>query len=271
MEEIHGTMNRDGLAEATATIHSDPIARIMAIELEAMRTTEPAFKPKFLKAYARKKLLDMKISDISPRAFLAAEKRHAKRVGVMLRKGDKVGAYAHQFQRMVNHHLATEAMRFQKNQDSRLRVFRKYQNKTKKFPTIDADYIDALRNVLDVYDFGSRLSAERMQREIIQSNLDKLQEVIDFVENEKIVEDTFLEVPQWILDKQKASNWQDITAREFTELYNTVKLLETQGRLKKKLKVGREDRARAEVQAEMMWHSMTDQKQYFRAYDQKRI
>lgn len=252
MEEIHGTMNRDGLAEATSTVHSDPIARIMAIELEAMRTTEPAFKTKFLKAYARKKLLDMKISDISPRAFLAAEKRHAKRVGVMLRKGDKVGAYANQFQRMINHHLATEAIRFQKNQDSRLRLFRKYQNKTKKFPTIDADYIDALRNVLDVYDFGSRLSAERMQREIIQANLDKLQEVIDFVENEKLAEDTFLEVPQWILDKQKASNWQDITAREFTELYNTVKLLETQGRLKKKLKVGREDRDRAEVQAEMM-------------------
>ena len=90
MREKHGDIDDAAIDAAIASIHEqDGIAKTMATELAALRTSEKAINPKFVKAYAAEKILNTKVGLASPRAYLAAEKRHAKAAGKALRKGDR--------------------------------------------------------------------------------------------------------------------------------------------------------------------------------------
>ena len=244
MQELHGSMDMQGQEEATASVHGEHVAKVLAAELDALRTTQPAFKLKFVRAYAKTKLNRMRLSEVRPYKFLASEKRHAKEAAQALKKGERVTAYQHQFQRLVNHYLALEAIKAERTTNKQRRDMKVYQNPKKKFPSIDARYVDAIKAHLKVVDFGAKLSDRR--RALVE-----LQAINTFIQEAEENDGAILQLPQWMTDKDAKTNLNDLTYGEFIELYDSVKTLEKQGRLAKKLKVGQENRERNAVIAEM--------------------
>ncbi|QDP54901.1 MAG: hypothetical protein Unbinned3065contig1002_3 [Prokaryotic dsDNA virus sp.] len=244
MQELHGSMDVQGQEEATASVHGDHVAKVLAAELTALRTTQPAFKIKFIRAYAKGKLNRMKVSEVRPYKFLAAEKRHAKEAAAAVKKGDRVAAYQHQFQRLVNHYLALEALRAEKKLNTQRRSMKVYQNPKKKFPNIDARYVDAIKAHLEIVDFSAEVSDRR--RALVE-----LQAINQFIQEAEENDGAILQLPQWLTVKDTKENLNDMTYGEFIELYDSVKTLEKQGRLAKKLKVGQETRDRNKVIGEM--------------------
>tara|TARA_R110000823_G_scaffold16897_7_gene53888 strand:+ start:5256 stop:14153 length:8898 start_codon:yes stop_codon:yes gene_type:complete len=246
MREKHGDIDDAAIDAAIASIHEqDGIAKTMATELAALRTSEKAINPKFVKAYAAEKILNTKVGLASPRAYLAAEKRHAKAAGKALRKGDRSLAYTHQFQRLINHYMAAEAQRLKSVRDKQLSYIRKFQQGRKKWPGIEADYVDAIRAKVNIHNLGSKTSTKK-RIEAEQAAF------TDFLARAKEDDGAIFDIPEWIKAKDKLVHFRDLTVGEFKELHDVVKQLERQGRNAKKLIMGDEALERDVLVAKML-------------------
>lgn len=245
MHDKYGDMDVDGEVEAIASVHGDHTAKVLAFELAALRTTEKALDLAFLKAYARKRVLDATVEETRATKYLTAEKRHARAAGVALRKGDRAEAYKHQFQRLVNHYMAAEAQRFQKKRDKQLAYMREFQKPKKQYKGLDADYVDNIKAIVAAYDFGPKVSKARREKAELQS-------VHEFVQAQMAGEDAILSLPEWLTLKDSQTHFRDLTVGEFNELHDSIKQMEKQGRLKKKLIVAGELRDRQEVIAQLL-------------------
>ena len=244
MAQEHGSMDLQGQEEAVASVHGDHVAKGLAAELEALRTTEPAFKLQFVRAYARNKLNRMPVGDVKAFKFLTAEKRSARMARAALKKGDKAEAYRHQFQRLVNHYLAREAIKAERTLQKQRRALKDYQNPKKKFPGVDAKYVDKIKEIVAVIDFEAPVSDRRRA-------LAELQAIQEFILEAQEVDGAVIELPQWLQDKDALENMRDMTYGRFVETYEMMRALEKQGRLAKKLRLGKELRDRQEVISEM--------------------
>lgn len=245
MEERHGLLEDDLAAEAVTAVHGgDGMGRILAAELAALRTTEQAIDTKFVKAYARKKLGKVKIADIRPDKYLAAERRHAKAAGKAVRQGNRKDAYKEQFQRLVNHYMAKEAQRRQSRFAKDRDYLSNFKRPRKKFPGIDAKYVDRIKQELDLIDFGPRMSdRKRLRLEMAAIN--------DWILRRAEEDGAVLEAPAILQQADRTTNWRDMTLDEFESTVDWVKQLEQQGRLLKKLRFGKERRDRQEVLAQL--------------------
>jgi hypothetical protein len=244
MEAEHGSVDLQGQEEATASIHGDHAAKVMMTELTALRTTEPAFKPQFIKAYAQNKINRMRAADVRPYKFLVAERRSAQAAKEALRKGDKVTAYKHQFQRLVNHQIAMVAINAEKDTIKQQRYMRKFKKKGAKFRNIEARYVDRIKAAVSMLDFDAPVS-ER-QRYMVE-----MKALHDFFVDAQQTDGAVFKIPRWLEDKDRLTNVREMTHGEFVETYELVRSLEKQGRLAKKLRRGKEQRDRQQLIAEM--------------------
>ena len=233
MKREFGSMDDTGEQDAIASIHGDHTAKLLAAELAALRTTEPAFKAAFIRQYAIEQLAGTQINDIKHHVFSAAEKRHAKAAGRALRKGDRAEAYKHQFQRLVNHRLAAEALRARSDIDKKGAFLRDLQ-KGKKRPKMEAGYMASIQTLLAATDFRAPIGDKKRLRI-------ELAAMAQFMEEAQENDGAVFNMPDWLLAKDALTNVRDMTYQEFLELHEAVKTLEKQGRLAKHLRLGQED------------------------------
>ena len=248
MEEAHGSIASDVESEALASAYSEKTAQVLAAELTALRTTEPAFKQVFVRAYARDRLLALPTAEARPYRFLAAEKRHANMAGDALKRGDRVDAYKHQFQRLVNHYMATEAIKAEKDIEKKTRYLRTFTKAGKKFPAIEAEYVTNILRILATVNFG-RGKAGRQNRD------SEINALIEFINESAKRDGSILDAPEWLIDKTADSannNVRKMSYERFLQLHETVKRYEKQGRVANTIRKGDEDIRRAEVKAELL-------------------
>jgi hypothetical protein len=247
MEEEHGSIESSGETEALASAYSDKTAQVLAAELAALRTTEPAFKQAFVRAYARDRLLEMPSAQIRPYRFLAAEKRHANMAGDALRRGDRVAAYQHQFQRLVNHYMATEALKAQLDIEKKTRYLKAFTKRGKKFPTIEADYVDNILRILAAVNFGQGAAGQ-------QSRFNEIVALQEFIEEKQAADGSLLDVPAWLTDTtgSVANSTREISYLQFLQLHETIKRYEQQGRAANKILRGDEELSLAEGKASLL-------------------
>jgi hypothetical protein len=245
MKKEHGSIDDTGDQEAIASIHGDHIAKVMAAELQALRTSEPAFKPAFIRQYAADKISNMKTGEIKHHLFTAAERRHAKLAKQAIKSGDKATAYKHQFQRLVNHRLAEASLKARSDIDKKQTYLKKFGNKKKKFESVAPGYISTIRTIIEATDFRTPISERaRLKAE--------LQAINAFVEKAKNNDGAVLEMPAWLVERDALTNVRDMTYQEFLEMHESVSSLERQGKLAKKIRSGMEYRDRQEVIGEMI-------------------
>ena len=231
MEDRYGAF--DSMYEAVDSAHIDKTAQVLAAELQALRTTEPAFKQKFVRQYARERLLDATTEEIRPFKYIQAEKKHADLAGAALRRGDRTAAYKHQFHRLVNHYMATEALKAQRDVDKKRTYMEGFSKRNKKFPSIEAEYVDVIKSILKSVNFKSG-AAGRAERTAEIAALGA------FIETRQEQDGALLTVPDFLLDPETNpnNNIRGMSYRRFLQLHEVIKRYDTQGRNAKRARKG---------------------------------
>jgi len=247
LEEEFGSIELSGEADALASAHSEQTGRVLAMELEALRTTEPAFKQQFVRAYARQRLLDMPSAQVRPYRFLAAQNKHAKLAGIALKRGDRVEAYQHQFQRLVNHYMAAEALKAQRDIEKKTKYLRDFTRPGRKFNSFEYGYADSILRILAAVNFSQGAAGQ-------QSRAAQINALQEFIEEKHAADGSILDVPAWLLDTSggTANNIREMSYLQFLQLHETIKRYEQQARAAKKIRVGTEDQDREVAKAELL-------------------
>tara|TARA_R110000744_G_scaffold46466_1_gene102682 strand:- start:994 stop:5190 length:4197 start_codon:yes stop_codon:yes gene_type:complete len=232
MEQKHGKIEDGAIEDALEAVHdSGGVAKFMLAELEALRTVEKAVDATFLRIYAEERVNNMTVGEATPKSFLSAEKRHAKMAKKALKEGDRSEAYKHQFQRLLNFHMAKVAQRQAAINGKKIVYLKQFKNEKKNWKSVEADYVDAAKTLVAAYDFDPRTSEKsRLRIELSAINA--------FIVNEKENHDAVIDLPDWLHQKDSLTHYRDLTIAEFNELHDSVHQLIKQGRKKKKLKKG---------------------------------
>ena len=261
MKEKHGDLMADNdyaIEEALEATHNVKRGEMIAAELSALQEVGKKMKPAFIRQWARERIAERKVGEIQPRSFVAAERRFGKLAGKLLRKGDKVGAARAKLQQLLNFHMAREAYKIRDEVESGRKFMDKFNRKKKKWATIDPDFIDKIRDILDLYQLGSRLT-DKKRAKFITAALDEWADAK--VKNEEAV----FEIPAAILKADGSTHFRDLTLEESRGLVDTIKLLHAQGRQSKTIEIDGENRDLNEVAGEIS-AEMDDREQTARMF-----
>ena len=243
MNELHPELMEEQrqIQEAIESLHNDDISQVLAMEMNALREASGngRISPKLIKAEANRRISAKVITDVRVDLLLSQEKKEAALAGKLLRKGDRQGAGDAKFRQLMNHEMAKQAMGALKQVERQKKFMSKFVKKGAKFPTIDADFVDTIKQLLGQYDLGPRLAAAGRKK------------MEEWVEAETAAGALF-KMPErlWKADNQK--NWQEMTLDEFENLYQGIKNIEAQGKLKKGLITQGENILFEDVRNEML-------------------
>lgn len=246
MKDRYGDMLNDGeaVSEAIEATHNDKRGDVLAAELNALRDSGEKMKSSFVRQWAKERIGTRKLEEIRPDKFLSAEKRAAKKAGRLLRSGDRLGAQRAKFEQLMNFYMAKESYRVRDEVAKQREYLSQFNNERKKWPSVDADYIEKIKTILEAYHLGSRLSERR-------KTILELRAIADWVERQKEDEGATLEIPSEILAANERTHYRDLTLDEWRTLHDTIKQIETQGRLKKTALIDGETREINEMSDEI--------------------
>ena len=246
MHKLHGSLNENAAQAAEAAsdiVHNDERGLFLAMELRAMtrETGGQATLASVAKAAAARIIAGKKSQDaIQVGKYAAAEVRSAKEVTRALLKGDIDAAQEAKRQQLLNHYLFMEARKAAEELDKMVRYFGKFGKRSK---TLDPGYADQIDGLLERFDFRRAVSLKEIERR------KKLAAFVD----EQLEDDQPISIPEALLDNAYKQHYKDTTLEELRGLKDTVKHLETLGRLKNRLL---SDKKRRELDAAVL--EMTD-------------
>jgi hypothetical protein len=243
MLERHGELSSpDAIAKAAdAAVHNEARARFIATELAALeqasrvrqdtgRKTSAgrAITVDALAQAARKVAEDtiarLKIRDVNPTRFTAAETRAARDAGEALGKGDTAAAAAAKRAQMLNNRLAKTAMDVVDEIGSGLKYLRKF-DKAGTRDAVGAEYMSQIDALLDRFDLRASTPLNAAERR---------QSLLEWVQSQR---DKGLDpaVPDKLLDEAQRMPYREMSVEDFRGLLDSVKSIEHLGRLKNKL------------------------------------
>lgn len=228
MKEKHGDMTipEQALEEALESTRNNKRGDVLAAELNALSEGKEKVKPAFVREAAKTEIGKNKVGEIQPGKFVNAERRQGKEAGKALKRGDRVGAMRAKFRQMMNFFLSHEAYKARIEVDKSVKYLKKFGKRGAKFATIDADYIDQIKGILENYNLAPRLSDKKRKSLMV------------WAAKEADEKGVALEIPDVIQRADGTTNYKDLTLDEFRTLVDTVKNIETTGRRLKKVKVG---------------------------------
>lgn len=175
-----------------------------------------------------------------PMIYQAASIRAARASERAAAKGDHQAAFIEKRKQLLNHELFRRGLNAQKDVEKLRKYLGKFNKRNAKFKTIDADYIDRIREILDAYQLGPRLSAGK--RDALDAAAFR-----EWISEAQKDDGAILAIPQEILDADEKTHFRDMTLVEFRSLHDTIRNLEAQGRLVKRGINAREEMERDEI------------------------
>jgi len=220
MKAEHGDMGvpQQALDEALESTRNDKRGDVLAAELNALREGQEKLKTPFVREWAKEKIGAKKVDDLKPQRFVSAEKRHGKEAGKALRAGDRVGAQQSKFRQLMNFFMSHEAYKARTEVDKAVKYMKKFGKRGAKFPTIDADYVDQIKGILENYNLAPRLTDK------------KRTSLMEWAAKEAEENGSAIEIPDAIQRADGTKHYRDLTLDEFRTLRDTIKNIETQGR-----------------------------------------
>lgn len=218
MKDRHGDMLNDGSAveKAIESAHTDKRGEVLAMELNALRDSQDKMKPAFIRAWAKERIGTRKVDDIQPQKFLAIERKKGREAGKLFREGDRLGAQRAKFQQLLNFYMAQEAYKVRNEVAKQRKYLDGFTKPKATFKSIDADYIDQIRGILENYSLAPRLS-------------DAKRATLEEWVKQKEEEGAIFDIPARLLADQQ-THYRDLTLDEFRTLVDTIKNIEAQGR-----------------------------------------
>lgn len=221
---------------ADEAVHNEVRARVVATELKALEkaTTVRAgprntvdVMARAAKEYAYAAIAAIRVRDLRPSQYSAAAARSAKLAQQALGKSTEEAAM-HKRNELINGYAAKAAYDAQEE----VRALQKYMRKfDKRIDGIDPGYQDQIEQLLERFDF----------RPASLKAIDKRKSFAAWYAEQEAAGNA-PSVPDELLDEASRKSYKDMTVEELRGLRDTVKQIEHQGRLKKKLLLARDAR-----------------------------
>lgn len=238
MLERHGDITSpEALARAAdEAVHNELRARVVAAELKALakantvregqRSTVDAMA-RAARTFAEQVIARQRVRDLRPGQYTAAAARSARLAEQSLGKSTQEAAM-HKRNQLVNIYAARSAYQAQEEIRSLQRYFRRFD---KRIGSIDPGYQDQIEQLLERFDFRSVSNKEVDRRKSFAAWYAE-QEAAGMAPS----------VPDELLNDAFRQSFKDMTVEELRGLADTIRQIEHQGRLKKRLLLAKEER-----------------------------
>ena len=234
MLQEHGDLSSPAGLEraADAAIHNEARAKFIATELKimqaAMSVREGVEGAKHTvdvlktaaKEYATASIAKLKLRDIRPHQYAAAEVRSAK--AAVKAGNDLAQATLHKRNQLINNYATKIAYAAQDEVKSAVEYFKKFDKVSK---AIDPEYSEQIHALLERFDLRAGVSLK---------TIDKRKSLVEWVQSQV---EAGLEpnIPAELLQEANRKSFKDMTVEEVRGLRDSIKQIEHLGRLKNKL------------------------------------
>jgi hypothetical protein len=249
MLEEHGDLATPAGLEraADAAVHNDARIRFVATELRALqhamsvREKNPGQKStvdvlaQAAKEYASQLIARLKVRDIKPTQYAAAEARAAK--AAVKAKGDLTKQAEAKRNQLINMVATKEAYAAQDEVAAAVEYFKKFDGANK---SLDREYREQIHALLERFDLRKATSLDA---------IDKRKSLLEWVESQA-AQGLEPDIPADLLQEANRKHFKDMTVEEIRGLKDTIKQIEHLGRLKHKLLTAKDQREFALIVAE---------------------
>lgn len=218
MLEKHGDIRQQQQAvrEARASLHNDTQAKVLEMEVNALRDAkrEKRVSLTLVRRAVKHELSKLPIKNISASKFMTAEKRLAREARKALRSGDRQLAANLKFKQLLNFEMFRLAEKTQTKIAKQRQYMQKFLRNRKSNAAMPVDYLQAIREVLTNVNFSDRGDP----RSVISLNKLASSPI------------TPIDIPSQFKMGDVQVNYKDLRLNEFTELHDTVKTIEHEGK-----------------------------------------
>lgn len=248
MLEEHGDLATPAGIERAAdmAIHNDARVRFVATELRALqhamsvREKVPGKKHtvdvlvQMAKEQAGKVIARLKVRDIRPAQYAAAEVRSAK--AALAARGDLAKQAEHKRNQLINLYAAKAAYAAQEEIKKAITYFKKFDSTSS---TLDPEYQQQIEQLLESVDL----------RKISLKAIDKRKTLAEWAQKQDEM-GLPADIPESLLLEANRKSIKDMTVEEVRGLRETIQQIEHLGRLKHKLLTAKDQREFALIVAE---------------------
>lgn len=239
---------------ADEAVHNEARARVIAAELKALqdansiredtgKRTKKGRKvtvdvmARAAKDYAQQIIGRLKVREIRPAQYAAAEARNAKLAEKALASGKTDEAAMHKRNQLVKNHATKAAYEAQAEVKQIQAYFRRFEKRPK---SVDPGYLDQIDGLLERFDFRNASLKEIDRRKSFKAWYD-----------EQVADGNVPTISDELLDEANRKSFKDMTLEELRGLRDAVKNIEHLGKLKNRLLTARDQRTFDAVADEM--------------------
>lgn len=211
---------------ADAAVHNDARTRFVASEMTAL---QKAIGGRKILTQAAKQLADqmiarLRIRDLKPSRYTAAEAKAGRAADKARREGDLQTAAAQKRNQLVQLYAAKAAIQAREQNEKDLRYLKKFDREGSR-KNIDVEYLDQIDAILSRFDLKKSTSLKAIDKRKSFATWLAEQQDMGFEPD----------VPEELLNSSYTKHYKDMTVEETRGLVDTIKQIEHLGRLKKKL------------------------------------
>jgi len=235
MLELFGTLgDRASIDKAVdEALHNEARTKAVHAELSALakRVGKGNVLMKAARAWAEEKIGRMKIMDIKPSQFAAAEARANRLAENALKRGNLDEATDHKRAAVLNHHFAKVASKALEEVDRNVRFFNRLDSKGAR-KAIDPEYMIEIDRLLGKFD---------IRKSVTQKALKRRETLSQWVQAE-LAKGNNPNIDPRLLGEIELTHYRQVPMDEFRGLYDTIKNIDHLGRLKNELLLEQEKR-----------------------------
>ena len=240
---------------ADAAIHNETRARMIATEASILaravsgreqtgtdrkgRPTTQAIVPRAAREFAQQLIARLRVRDVLPGQYAAAEARAARNAEKASKAGDIATAAAEKRNQLVQHYSSKAAHDALDEVDRGLRYLRSFDREgTRK--SLDADYLEQIDALLERFDL----------RKASLKAIDKRKALATWLEAQR---EAGIEpdIPEQLKNEAFRKSYRDLSVEEFRGLVDSVRQIEHLARLKHKLLTARDQRSYEAIRDEI--------------------
>ena len=218
---------------ADQLLHNDARARFIATELNALNQAigDRRVLTSAARQFAEQMVARLRVRDVKPGQYTAAEGRAARASERAFKKGDIETAAAEKRNQLVNTYAAKAAYAAQDEIQKAVDYLKKFDREGVR-KNVDPSYLDQIDGLLERFDLRTGQSLR---------DIDRRKTLLEWVQSQ---EEQGLEpiIDQSLLDEARRQSYKDMTVEELRGLTDAVKNIEHLGRLKKKLLTAKDQR-----------------------------
>lgn len=234
MLERYGDINSpEALSKAAdEAIHNDVRMKFVATEMNALQKAIGGKKilAEAAKSYAATMIDRLKVRDLKPGLYTAAEARSAKAAELLRKDGDLQGAAIQKRNQLINMYATKAVYEAQEFVEKSVKYLQKF-DKDGIRKTIDPEYVDQINTMLERFSLANRSL----------KSIDKQKSLADWVESQKEL-GIEPDIAPEIMNEANRKNYKDMSVEEMRGLVDAVKQVEHLGKLKNKLLTAKDKR-----------------------------